>query len=140
MLGPGPVHKELNLTSLLAGINPVLLLDYSPELQILVPECGEIIGADKAVANLLAKRLSKMERGQLVPPPPYCRIYLLLPITNDLEGWHPMVYSLNSSRDGSRQEVAGQPGSFTIVVITPDGGFVMCGRCSVSCALDCTGH
>jgi len=95
MLGPGPVRKELNLISLLARINPVLLLDYSPALQILVSECGRIIGANRAAANLLAKQLSKMERGQLVPP--YCRIYLLLPITNDLEGQHPVVYPLNSS-------------------------------------------
>ena len=43
--------------------------------------------------------------------------------------------------DGSHQEVAGQPReAIPIVVITPDGGFVMCGFCYVSCSLDCTGH
>lgn len=40
----------------------MLLLDYSPALQILMSECDKIVGVNKAVISLLARRLSKMER------------------------------------------------------------------------------
>lgn len=41
----------------------MLLLDYSPALQILMSECDKIVGVNKAVTSPLAEGLSKIERA-----------------------------------------------------------------------------